>query len=327
LKGFGVLRNILRRLFKHNIASVVLAIIVLSIIFTTFTDSFASGINLSNLMKTCAVTIAVGLAQLCVLSVGQFNLALGSIGCMTAMTFGWCVQEVGMFTGAAVGVTVATGFGMGFFQGLLIVKTKMNPFIVTLALSSIYLGLATAIFKGSLLNRMPQSLLDLNIKQVAGIPVLFLLSLVLIAVMFIVMNKLRIGRCLLATGASERAALIAGMRPQRQLLIAHSMSGLLAAIAGLLTLSRLGAAQLTLGSEWMLISFAAPVLGGTLLSGGKVSVVGTLFGAALLSIINNGLILIRVNMYWTQVFLGSILVISFAVDYMRGQLFLKGEKL
>lgn len=310
---------------RANMTSVILACIVIGFIFSVCSNGFLSQHNIVNILKASSVTIAIALAQMVVLSVGQFNLALGAIGCFTAMTYAWLMQIVGLSPVAAILGALVMGVALGFLQGILVTKTGLNPFIVTLALDSVFRGAATIIFQGLLLNQLPDEVKAINKTDVIGIPTLFLIALILVVIMEIYMNHTIFGRKLLATGESEKAALVGGLRPQRQMITAHTISGILAACAAIIAVSRLGAAQLSVGSDWMLMSTAAPVLGGTLLSGGKASPVGTIFGAILLNMINYGLVMMNVNLYWAQFFMGVILVASFAVDYLRERMAKRGR--
>ncbi|MDD5017306.1 MAG: ABC transporter permease [Eubacteriales bacterium] len=315
-----------KKLFKNDMTSIIFASVVVIIILSFAAKGFTSESNINSILKATSITIAVGMAQLVVLSVGQFNLALGSIACLSAMTSAWLMQEAGVAVIPALLMAILIGIALGWVQGLLVAKSRINPFVVTLALSSVYLGIATIVFQGLLLNRISVSVKAINKASLLGIPVLFLIALAIVAVMYVFMNRTYFGRRLLSTGESKKAALVSGIKPKFQIITAHTISGTLSAIAGILAMSRLGAAQLTLGSDWLLMSFAAPVLGGTLLSGGRVSVVGTIFGALLLNMINTGLVLLHVNMYWTQTFLGAVLIAAFAIDSLRQRLLAKGRE-
>ena len=319
------MKKTLSKIMRANMTSVILACIVIGFIFSVSSSGFLSKHNVVNILKASSVTIAIGLAQMVVLSVGQFNLALGAIGCFTAMTYAWLMQIVGVNPIVAIIGALITGIALGFIQGILVTKTGLNPFIVTLALDSVFKGAATIIFQGLLLNKLPDEVKAINKTDVIGIPTLFLIALILVVIMEIYMNRTVFGRKLLATGESAKAALVGGLQPQRQTIIAHTISGILAACAAIIAVSRLGAAQLSVGSDWMLMSTAAPVLGGTLLSGGKASPVGTIFGAILLNMINFGLVMMNVNLYWAQFFMGVILVASFAVDYLRNRMAKRGR--
>lgn len=319
------MKKAISKIMRNSMTSVILACLVIGLIFSIAAEGFLSSFNIINILRTASVTIAIGLAQLSVLSVGQFNLALGSVGCMSAMAYAYLLQVAGVHPVIAIIAAIAMGFLLGWIQGILVTKTGLNPFVVTLALQSIYKGAATVIFEGYLLNELPSAVKEINKINVLGIPLLFIIAIVLVVIMHIYMNKTTFGRKLLETGESEKTALIAGLRPQRQIIIAHSVSGILAGCAAVIAVSRLGAAQLSLGSDWMLMSFAAPVLGGTLLSGGKVSPIGTIFGAILLNMISYGLVMMEVNLYWSQTFMGVILVASFAVDFLRQRTAVKSK--
>ena len=150
-------------------------------------------------------------------------------------------------------------------------------------------------------------------------------SLVVAAAATVLFQRTPGGRQLLATGANARTALMSGIATSRMIVIAHVLSGGLAAVAAVMLVARLGSAQPSLGSEWLLPSFAAPVLGGTLLTGGRVLVAGTYLGALLLAVIANGLVLFGVSAYWYQTLLGIVLLAALAVDRGRQTYVLRNQ--
>jgi len=130
-----------------------------------------------------------------------------------------------------------------------------------------------------------------------------------------------LGREILAVGANARAARMSGVRVGRVIVVAHTLSGLLAAVAGLMTMAKLGSAIPAIGRDWLLPSFLAPVLGGTLLSGGAVSIGGTILGALLIATLRAGILTLQVANFWLQLFLGLVLLCSVALDRYRGGYF------
>jgi len=312
-----MVRNVVNKLTRWEMASVVLSVVLFFIILSFFTKGFNTAYNIDSLARTAAITTIVGIGQLAVLAIGQFNLALGSMGCCSALLTAVLMQEYGVPIWLSVLLGILAGIILGMTQGFLVVKTKINPFIITLSLSNIYLGMAIAATRSKIYNNLPQSFKYIAKVNVFRIPLLFIIALVMVIILSVLMYRTYIGRKILATGANERSALCAGINTGDITILAHSMSGLFAGIAGILLSTRLGSAQISVGSDWMLVSFAAPVLGGTLMSGGKVSVAGTIFGAILMSMITNGLVLINVNFYWFQAFLGIILMIAFEIDRIR----------
>lgn len=305
------------RLIRWDLSSVVAALALLAGGLSIAVPAFHSAYNLNALAFTVAVTGLVALAQLCVLSVGQFNLTLTAVGAGAGIFAGYLIQVWGVPFPLAAVAGLAVGMIAGGLQGVIIVVLGINPFIVSLALAATYLGAMLGLTKGASYNQLPPAFVGIGRAYFLAIPVLAIISLAVASVVAVLFHRTVTGRRLLATGASPRAAYMSALPTRRLVLFAHVISGLIAAFAGLMLVTRLGSAQPSLGSEWLLPSFAAPVLGGTLLSGGKVRVLGTLLGAVLLAIIANGLVLMGVSAYWYQALLGLVLLLALALDKGR----------
>lgn len=312
-----MLKNLSGLISKWDLLSVLVPIFIFGILLSTTAEGFLSSYNLQSLGRIVGITTIVGFAQLLVLSIGHFNIALGSMASFAGMSTSALMEVYGVNVWIAIITGIIIGTALGYIQGFLIVKTGINPFIITLSLTSIYLGFTIGITRGVLFQKLPAAFKLIGKMNLFGIPLLFLISLVTAIILYIVMHKTILGRQLLATGANPRAAGISGIEVNKITVLAHTISGTLAGIAGILQVSRMGVGQASVGADWMLISFAAPVLGGTILSGGKVNVIGTIFGAILMSIITNGLILINISQYWFQAFMGLILLGAFEIDRIR----------
>ena len=312
-----MVRSLIRKTIRWEMTSVLVSVVLLSLVLSTTTKGFSTAYNLDSLARTAAITAIVGIGQLCVLAVGQFNLALGSIGCCSALFSSVLMQEQGFPIWMSILAGMMVGIMLGMIQGILIVKTKINPFIITLSLSSIYLGIAIVTTSSKIFNNLPIDFKHIAKANFLKIPILFIIALIIVIILSVFFNRTCVGREILATGANEKSARFAGINTGNITILVHTMSGLFAGIAGILLSTRLGSAQISIGTDWMMVSFAAPVLGGTLMSGGKVSVAGTMFGAILMSMITNGLVLSNVNFYWFQTFLGIILLVAFEIDRIR----------
>jgi ribose transport system permease protein len=227
------------------------------------------------------------------------------------------MQVAGLSWPLAALLAVAFGGLAGGVQGAIIVRTGINPFIVSLALAAAYFGAMLGLSRGASYNQLPASFVALGRLSVLGVPVLLVVSIVVAVAVAVLFQRSVSGRWLLATGANPRTSLMSGVGVDRMIVTAHVLSGGLAGIAAVMLVSRLGSAQPSLGSEWLLPSFAAPVLGGSLLTGGRVLVVGTYLGALLLAVIANGLVLFGVSAYWYQTLLGIVLLIALAVERSR----------
>lgn len=310
-------KNGFQKIIGGDLVGISVALILIFFMLVVWAEGFTSFYNMNNLIKTIAILTLVGLSQLAVLSIGHLNLALGAMGCLTGMFTGFLLESTGLPMLLIILIGLLVGALIGLIQGAFIVKTKINPFIVTLAFVSIYLGLVVGLTKGEVFTSQPASFVAIDRQNIFGVPLFIIISLVIAVALIIIFKKTVFGRQVLATGENLKAAAYAGINTSFTTIIAHSLSGLLAGAAGVMQVCRLGAATATIGSDWLLISFAAPILGGTILSGGKVSVVGTILGAILMSTVVNGLFLLNVSQYWFQSFLGGILLGSYEINKLR----------
>jgi len=312
-----LLKTALRKILRNDLAGITFALVLLCTLLTVFTSGFFSAYNLDSIIKDISIFAIVGMSQMVTLGVGQFNLAIGAIGGCAGMVCGALLELMGIPYAIAVIISMAAGYLLGYFQGFLIVKTKINAFIVTLALASVYHGLNMTATENRFFRNIPSSFKAIAKGNLGGVPILLIFVFITMLIFWILFNRTVTGRRILATGVNAKAADYAGIDSGSTIRLAHGLSGLLAALAAVLTISKLGAAQTSIGSTWLLISFAAPILGGTLLSGGKVSIVGTFLGAALMIIITNALVLFGVSSYWFQAFTGGILLLAFTINQIR----------
>lgn len=312
-----MLRKAFQKFLQNELVGIGFTLFVLCASLLIFTKGFFSAYNIDSLARDVAIFTIVGMSQMVTLGVGQFNLAVGAIGGAAGMVCGAMLELLGVPFIVAIIAGLIVGYALGYFQGLLIVKTKINPFIITLALISVYHGINMTITQNVFFRNLPDNFKAIAKASVFRIPVLVIIVIAIMLIFWFLFNRTVIGRKMLATGVSTRAADYAGINSAKVTMTAHGLSGLLAAAAGILTISKLGAAQTSIGTTWLLISFAAPILGGTLLSGGKVSIAGTFIGATLMTVLTNALVLFGVNFYWFQTFTGSILLLAFAANKLR----------
>ncbi len=310
-------KDFLIKIARNDLAGITFATILMCLILIFFTNGFLTAYNLDSLIKDISIFTIVGMAQMVTLAVGQFNLAVGAIGGCVGMIFGTLVELMGMPYWVAMIISLAAGYIFGYFQGFLIVKTKINAFIITLALVNVYHGLNMTFTENRFYRNIPDSFKAISKGNLGGVPILLILVIITMFIIWILFNKIVVGRRILASGVNVKAADFAGINSGGTIRLAHGISGMLAGFAAILTISKLGAAQTSIGTTWTLISFAAPILGGTLLSGGKVSIVGTFLGAALMTLITNALVMFGVNAYWFQAFTGGILLLAFAINKIR----------
>ena len=308
----------IKKLLQADLSSVVLPILLISIVLSFTNEGFLSSYNMYSVFQSVPIFVVVGLAQMSVLSLGQMNLAVGSIGVLSSVVFGYCMQMMGLPIIVCIVAACLAGTLQGLIQGLMITKSGINPFIISLALLSLYKGLALVLTSGQPFSELSESFKAFgNIKILNLFPLTLLIAIVLCVLMYVLIRYRKLGKKLLACGANNVAAVYAGVNLDKTVIIAHSISGCLCAVAAIFQVSRFGSVQLSIGDDWMLASFVVPVLGGTLLSGGKVNVIGTFLGGILMVLINNAIVLWGISSYATNAAVGVILLVAYEVDRMR----------
>jgi ribose transport system permease protein len=312
--------NFISSIFRRSDTSVLMAMLVLFCFFAISNSSFLTQFNLFNLSRTAALYVFMAMGQAIVVVVGGMNLSLGAIGGLTVVIAGWSMDNMGWPPLVAVTLSLLVGITAGAFNGMIIIKSKLNSFVVTLGSSFIFVGLKEGISKGFPYTDIPKTITLLGRGSVFGIPNLFLLMIALLIIMGYFFKFTVLGRRILATGGNIEAARLSGIRTDNIILLAHIMSGFFAATAGLLWISRMGSAQSSTGSDWLIISFAVAIIGGTALSGGEFSALGFFASAVLLALIKNGLIMLNVNVYFEQTFLGIIVLLAVSVESIRNAL-------
>ena len=297
------------------------------LVFSLTLEGFASPFSLFTIGRQIGIDTMIGLAMMAVIVTGGLDLSVGAIGVCAAMAFGWLVQILGLPILLAIPFAVVFGASLGFINGFTVVKSGVHSFIITLASMSIFFGVMIFLTKANAYNGLPPEVQAFGkMKFFKTISPLLLISIAMCLCLTAFYKLTTLGRQMLAAGANLRAAELSGIRTGRVIMACHMLTGALAAIAGLMVTARTGASVPSmaghLGQDWLLPAFLAPVLGGTLLSGGRVSVIGTLLGAGFVNVMTSGLLLMRVGEFWILASLGAMLLVAVLVDRARQQ-FLK----
>lgn len=309
--------NKLKKLLRMDLTSVVLPLVVLFIVLLIGSKGFLSSYNILSVLQSAAIFVLIGLAQMSALSLGQFNLAVGAMGCLAAIMMGLFMQVLGLPFIIAIILGLAVSMILGAIQGTIIAKSGISPFIITLALLSVFTGIARVITMGDSYSKLPDTIKTISRMQFGSVPLTFIISILICAIAYVVFKYTNIGRHLMAVGANSRAAQFSGINVAKTVIMGHAISGLFAGCAAFIQICKFNSAQLAIGSDWMMTSFVVAVLGGTLLSGGKISVVGTLLGSLLMVFIINALGLWRVNTYMFQTIMGIVLLVAYEIDRAR----------
>lgn len=282
-------------------------------------EGFNSEFNIFTMLRLASVQTMIAFAQMVALTAGEMNLAVGAIGGMVAMFVGGLLQLLGLSPSVAILLGLLLAAFTGFLNGMLVTKTGINSFIITLATSSIFTGLMLIITKAESFDALPKNFTHFSRIRTFGLPVspLVWLMLIVTAILFIMYNKTSLGRKILSVGANRKAAQMSGLRSSRIIVITHTISGIIAGLAGIMYVSMLSSAVPVIGADWVMLSFAAPAIGGTAISGGVVAVVGTMLGGLLIGMITNGVLLLNISNFFVNFFLGLVLLLAVGFDRLR----------
>lgn len=289
-----------------------------SVVFALLSDRFLTGFNIYVVLSSATLLALIGFSQLATLGVGDFSLAVGGIGEFAGIVLGFLLHTAGWPLAPAVIATVVVALAAGLLNGVLVVSSGVSGFIVTLATGGVFAGLSLAITETTPYTGFPHALNLFGTGRIGPVPFAIVVALAAAGLLGVLYGYRRAGRLMLAVGDNAEAASLAGLSRGRALVLAHTLSGLLAGIAGIVAIAQLHEANPTAGTGWLIESFTVPIIGGTLLTGGVVSVFGILVASVILATINDGLILLDVGPYWVTLVEG--LLVFFAVLLGRARL-------
>ncbi|MCR8968455.1 ABC transporter permease subunit [Facklamia sp. 7083-14-GEN3] len=293
----------------------VLALIVLFILVTALNPNFIKVNNLLNLLRQVSINAFIAFGMTFVIITGGIDLSVGSVLALSSAIVAYLMMY-GIHPILAVLLGVLLGGLLGAVNGLIITKGNVVPFIATLSTMTIYRGLTLVLTGGNPLTKFEggQFFESIGRGYLFKIPVPVILMLIVFAGLYCLLHKTTFGRKTFSVGGNEKAAFIAGINSDRVKIIVYTVSGALAAIAGLILTSRLNSAQPTAGVAYEMDAIAAVVIGGTSMAGGHGRIVGTLVGALIIGTLNNGLNLLGVSSFYQQIVQGVVILIAVLLD-------------
>lgn len=301
-----------------------IALAVLCLVLSLLTDKFFTAANGINVLRQVAVNVCIATGMTLIVLTAGIDLSVGSVLALCgAVTAGLLKNGIQLpaadlyigFTllGAVTGALLIGGL-LGWFNGFVITKFNVPPFVATLAMLTIARGFTMLYTGGHPISNLGDSFSVIGAGSFLGIPVpVWIATLVVLLAIFIT-RQTRLGRYIYAIGGNETAAKLSGIRISRVKIIVYSLGAALAAAGGIIVTSRLDSAQPNAGISYELDAIAAVVIGGTSLNGGKGSVAGTVIGAVIIGILNNGLVLLNVSPFWQQVVKGAVILLAVIID-------------
>ena len=314
----GIRDKIGRLLLDYGI---IVAFIVLCVILTFSSAYFLMPKNLINVLRQVSINGFLSIGMTFVILTGGIDLSVGSVLAFGGIVGASLVSPMmgGRVYPTAVAVLMGLlgGLGLGAVTGFFIAKWRMSAFVVSLGMLSVARGLTYIYTDGMPVPQLEKSFLYLGQGAILGIPLPVIIFAVVFIIAWVVLYKTRFGRYVYAVGGNEKSAKISGVNTRLVIFVVYVISGFLSALAGLTLSARTSAGLPQAGVAYELDAIAAVVIGGTSLSGGQGSLTGTLFGALIIGVINNGLDLLGVSSYYQQVIKGAIIVGAVWLDSLR----------
>ncbi|MBB2674669.1 UNVERIFIED_ORG: ribose transport system permease protein [Rhizobium esperanzae] len=294
-------------------AGTLIGLVAIVIIFGLLAPDFLSQRNLLNILQQSSINACLALGMTLVIISGGIDLSVGPTAAIAAV-----ISATLLVAGVPVPLAILAGLGIGVLCGLvngvLVAYAGLQPFIVTLGTLSTYRAIALIYTGGNPVLGVPQSFRTLFNGSAAGIPNSVVMVAVVALLAWVLLKKTPLGEYLLAVGGNEEAAYVAGVPIAMTKITAYVISGVLAALASMILIGRLGAAEPILGNLWELDAIAAAAIGGASLMGGKGSVIGTLLGAIILGAMRNGLTLMNVQAFYQLLATGLIILVAMMID-------------
>jgi simple sugar transport system permease protein len=321
------LATVNRRILKGDLRGLALvpAVVILIVIGALTNEAFLLPANLLTILQQSSILALLVLAESLVLICGKFDLSLESTVGLAPMIGGWLITASAIGGSGwnlnpylAIAITLLVGVVIGTLNGLLIVRLGLNAFIVTLSMLILLRGITLGMTSGKTLYDLPEAFTYLGSAVWLGVPSSIWISCILFAVGWFFMRYHRYGRAIYAIGGNAEAARAAGIRVERVTWIVFVVAGLLAALAGLMLSGRLGAVTAQQGSNLIFTTFAASVIGGISLNGGKGSLAGAFTGVLLLGIVTNILTLSQIASFWIDATFGAIILIAQTLVRLTG---------
>lgn len=307
--GSSKVRDVLRILKLYPALTGLIIVIPL---FASLSSRFFTVSNFINVTRQVSIEAIIAFGMTLVIISGGIDLSVGSTLALSSAVLASIVKDGSIVLGALVGLAV--GAAMGFFNGVIVAKGRIQPFIVTLATMAIGRSLTLAYMDGMPITGFPDAFRFVGREELLGVPVPIIIMLITMVILYFTLAHTKFGLRLYAVGGNETAAVLTGIKVDRYKVTVYVLSGVMAALSGLVLTSRLNSAQPTMGVGYELNAIAAVVLGGASLAGGRGSILGTFLGAMLMGFINNGLNILNISPFYQDAVKGLVILAAVLIE-------------
>ncbi|MEG2291599.1 MAG: ribose ABC transporter permease [Clostridium sp.] len=290
-----------------------IGLVLLCVVITFVAPTFLTLSNITNVFTQVSVNAIIAVGMTFVILTGGIDLSVGSTLAISGALAASIIKSTGNIYLALIASSVV-GIGIGLINGLLISKGKIQAFIATLATMTIFRGVTLVYTNGTPISKLPDSFVMLGNAKVGFLPVPVIITIIVAAIAIYVLSQTKLGRYIYALGGNEDSARLSGINTTKIKTLVYVVSGFASSVAGVIIASRIGSASPNAGIGFELDAIAAVVIGGTSLAGGEGRISGTLIGALIIGVLNNGLNLMNVSPFYQSIVKGLVILVAVLLD-------------
>ena len=305
-----MVNNLKNILFKYIS---LIGLLALCIIIAAISPRFLTISNVLNVLTQVSVNAILAIGMSFVIITGGIDLSVGSVLAITGAVVATFAKSGGNILPGVI-AAIIIGAAIGLVNGILVSKGKVQAFIVTLATMTIFRGVTYVYTNGNPISGLRDNISFIGNSSILGVPLPIFFIIVVLLIAWYALNQTRLGRYIYALGGNEDSARLSGINTDKIKTLVYVISGITAAIAGIIVTSRIGSASPNAGTGFELDAIAAVVLGGTSLAGGEGKVTGTIIGALIIGVLNNGLNLMGVNPFYQAIAKGLVILLAVLLD-------------
>lgn len=316
----------MKQITKNKVENVIIEgkvffiVVLIALLLAFMTDTFLTPRNLTNVLRQVTVNMIVAAGFTLVLGSGLIDLSVGHLLGLCGVIMAKLMVS-GVPVPIAILITTAFGIVSGIIAAACITFFNMPPFVVTLALSEVYLGTTYLITNMAPVSYLPDGFVQFGQGYLFGIPIPVYVMLIMCVLMYIIINKTRIGRHSIAMGSNPEAARVCGINIFKTRMFVFAVCGFCAAIGAVVQTARSASAQISAGDGMEMDAIAAVVIGGTSMAGGNARIVGTICGCLIVGLANNGLNLLGVSSNWQIIVKGLMILIAVLLDTLSSKFY------
>ena len=304
--------------FRQNIG-ILIGLAALMAIVCLFSESFFTASNMWNILRQISTNALLAFGMTFVILIGGIDLSVGPLLAFSGVFAAYVMGTLGWPIWAAIAGSIILCSMVGMLNGVIVTKTGIAPFVVTLSVQQIFRGFAMLLANGAPIRIRDQGFINIGTTYIGPVAFPVIYMIIIMALCYVVLNKTQFGRHIYALGGNKTAARFSGIRTQRIEVMVYALSGFLAGVAGIVLAARMTAGVPATGDGYECDAIAAVVLGGASFTGGIGTIGGTLIGAIIIGVLNNGLNMLNVASFWQYVAKGVVILLAVMVDVLRKQ--------